>query len=99
MDDYTFDYDRAADLLNIVEKIATVAPAFTAISGEAMRELKAMNDELTAYAVARAKEERAEADHAAAVAAAEAEEAAAAEAEVVDVPPPNGKTANSRRTV
>ena len=39
-----FDYDRASALLNIVEKISTVAPGYTYISSEAMAELREMNE-------------------------------------------------------
>lgn len=38
-----FDYERAFMLLSIVEKVSTVAPGYTAITGEAMAELRQMN--------------------------------------------------------
>lgn len=37
--------DRAATLLDVVQKIASVAPAYTAISSIAMMELKGMNED------------------------------------------------------
>lgn len=41
-----YDFSRAASLLAIVKDVAGVAPQFTAISGEAMSELKELNDAL-----------------------------------------------------
>lgn len=58
-----FDYDRAAALLNIVQLIAGVAPQFTSISGEAMSELREMNDALVELAKRRAKEAEAKAGY------------------------------------
>jgi hypothetical protein len=44
--DNGFDFGRAAQLLGVVQQIAGVAPSMTAISSEAMAELKLMNDDL-----------------------------------------------------
>lgn len=38
-----FDFERAAALLDIVEKVSKVAPGYTAISAEAMAELRQLN--------------------------------------------------------
>lgn len=38
-----FDYERAGALLTIVEQVSKVAPQMTAISSEAMAELRQMN--------------------------------------------------------
>lgn len=41
----TINFERAAMLMDVVQKVASVAPAYTALSGVAMGELKKMNDE------------------------------------------------------
>lgn len=41
---HDFDYDQVGKLLSIVEKIATVAPKATAISGIALAELEVLNN-------------------------------------------------------
>lgn len=38
------DFERAAALMDVVQKVANVVPTFTALSGAAMTELKEMND-------------------------------------------------------
>lgn len=40
------DTDRAAALLSIVQQVANVAPSMTSLSGEAMRELKEIDDRI-----------------------------------------------------
>lgn len=46
------DYGRIAQLLNIVEKVATVSPQFMAISGAAMAELREVNQAIADEAAA-----------------------------------------------
>jgi hypothetical protein len=46
MNEGKYDFTRAQALLAIVKDVAGVAPQFTAISGEAMAELKELNDAL-----------------------------------------------------
>lgn len=41
----TINFERAATLMDVVQKVASVAPAYTALSGVAMGELKKMNEE------------------------------------------------------
>lgn len=41
----TINFDRANTLLDVVQKVASIAPTYTALSSVAMMELKAMNDE------------------------------------------------------
>lgn len=43
------DFERAAVLMDVVQKVATVAPAYTALSGVAMGELKEYNDVAQQY--------------------------------------------------
>lgn len=45
-DEYDFDYGRAHELLSIVQLVAEVAPSMTAISSEAMAELKEINQDI-----------------------------------------------------
>lgn len=42
----SFDYERANILLDIVTKVANASPGFTSLSGEAMAELRVMNEDL-----------------------------------------------------
>lgn len=39
------DFGRAAELMDVVQKVASVTPAYTALSSAALAELKEMNDE------------------------------------------------------
>lgn len=43
------DFGRAANLMDVVQKVATVAPAYTALSGVAMMELKEYNETAQDY--------------------------------------------------
>lgn len=43
------DFEHAATLMDVVQKVASVAPAYMAISSVAMAELKEMNEEAQAY--------------------------------------------------
>ena len=43
------DFERAANLMDVVQKVASVAPAYTAISSVAMMELKEYNEAAQAY--------------------------------------------------
>lgn len=43
------DFARAAELMDVVQKVASVAPAYTALSGVAMAELKEYNETATKY--------------------------------------------------
>lgn len=43
------DFGRAATLMDVVQKVAGVAPAFTALSSVAMGELKEMNEAAQEY--------------------------------------------------
>lgn len=43
------DFTRAATLMDVVQKVATVAPAYTALLGVAMGELKEYNDTAQEY--------------------------------------------------
>lgn len=43
------DYVHAASLLDVVQKVATVSPAYLALSSVAMMELKEMNEEANAF--------------------------------------------------
>lgn len=45
MDPHNIDFDRIAQLLDIVQKQASVAPQYTAIGSLAMMEIKEMNEE------------------------------------------------------
>lgn len=45
MIDHDFDFNRASKLLDIVQKQASVAPQYMAISSIAMMEIKEMNEE------------------------------------------------------
>lgn len=82
-DEYDFDYGRAHDLLSIVELIAKVAPAYTAISSEAMAELKEINQGILDAVKARKQAADEEA------AANAAEEANQGEDILDETPPPN----------
>lgn len=43
------DFERAANLMDVVQKVATVAPQYTALSGVAMMELKEYNETAQDY--------------------------------------------------
>lgn len=43
------DFARAAELMDVVQKVATVAPAYTALSSVAMAELKEYNETAMKY--------------------------------------------------
>lgn len=49
MDNPNIDFDYASKLLDVVQKVATVAPAYLALSSVAMMELKEMNEEANAF--------------------------------------------------
>lgn len=68
----TVNLDRAAVLLDVMQKVANVGPMFTAIAGRAGDELKTMNDEILEENKKKAAAEKAKA----------AEEAAKAEVEL-----------------
>lgn len=91
-----FDYERAGALLNIVEQVSKVAPGYTAISGEAMRELKEMNDALTKIGQNRAKILKAKADYEIAKRA-EAAREVKPEEQVDPAPSPSEEIERSRR--
>lgn len=48
MIDHDFDFDRASKLLDVVQKQASVAPQYMAISSIAMMEVKEMNEQAQA---------------------------------------------------
>lgn len=62
----TIDLNRAAVLLDVMQKVANVGPMFTAIAGRAGDELKAMNDEILEENRKKAEAEKAKASEAAA---------------------------------
>lgn len=43
--DHDIDFGRAAALMDVVQKVASVAPTYTSLSGVAMMELKEMNEQ------------------------------------------------------
>lgn len=43
------NFERAANLMDVVQKVATVAPTYTALSSVAMMELKEYNEAAQAY--------------------------------------------------
>lgn len=43
--DHDIDFGRAAALMDVVQKVANVAPTYTSLSGVAMMELKEMNEQ------------------------------------------------------
>lgn len=47
--DLPIDFEHAANLMDVVQKVASVAPAYTALSGVAMMELKEYNEAAQAY--------------------------------------------------
>lgn len=49
MDPNNLDFDRIAQLLDIVQKQASVAPQYTALGSLAMMEIKEMNEEAQQY--------------------------------------------------
>lgn len=53
------DFERAATLLDIMQKVANVGPMMTSIAGEAGEELKAINEDCRQNARERAEEIRA----------------------------------------
>lgn len=57
----TIDLNRAAMLLDVMQKVANVGPMFTALGGRAGDELKAMNDEVLEDNKKKAKAENAKA--------------------------------------
>lgn len=46
---HNIDFANAATLMDVVQKVASVSPAYMALSGVAMMELKEMNEEAQAY--------------------------------------------------
>lgn len=62
----TIDLNRAATLLDVMQKCATVGPMFTAIAGRAGDELKAMNAEILEESRKKAEAEKAKANEEAA---------------------------------
>lgn len=48
-DHLDIDFERAANLMDVVQKVASVAPAYTALSGVAMGELKKYNETAQEY--------------------------------------------------
>lgn len=66
MDKPDIDYGRIATLLDVVQKIATIAPKHTYISGMAMDEINALNDEAKEWVVEEGKRKLAEEQEAAA---------------------------------
>lgn len=55
-----FDIERASALLAIVKEVSEVAPGYTALSSEAMAELREMNDEIATKAAERTKKQNEE---------------------------------------
>lgn len=49
MADIDLDFERAATLLDVVQKVASIVPAYTALSGVAMGELRKYNDTAQEY--------------------------------------------------
>lgn len=66
MDKPDIDYGRIATLLDVVQKIATIAPRHTYISGMAMDEINALNDEAKEWVVEEGKQKLAREQEAAA---------------------------------
>lgn len=48
-DHLDINFERAANLLDVVQKVATIAPAYTALSSVAMGELKEYNETAQEY--------------------------------------------------
>jgi hypothetical protein len=67
--DLPIDFERAANLMDVVQKVASIAPTYTALSSVAMMELKEYNEAAQEYLNEIAQQR------------AEAEQEAAAEAE------------------
>lgn len=65
-DPHNIDFERVAMLLNVVQKQASVAPQYMAISAIAMSEIKEMNEEAQAHLNQLAKD-RQEAEQEAAI--------------------------------
>lgn len=86
MADHDIDFERAATLLDVVQKVSTVAPGYMALSGVAMAELKDMNkqgiDYLAELGQERLREEQAQAAKIDAQNQAYAEETAKADREI-----------------
>lgn len=62
MDKPEIDFARASALMDVVQKVATIAPKYMNLSSMAMAELKAMDEEAKAWNDAEAERIKAEAE-------------------------------------